>query len=322
MSSTNSQQRPVQIGLNTSDMAGSLRMYTELGFHNAGGHFIWGQAMAIQGLPESARGMMWWMVGRQHRVQLEFFNLTNPRQRPQDENWRCCDLGWTRFGIVVSDYDAARATLEAWNIPITGEISDPNQQRRLAFRDPFIGCYVEIFEDGEFLPGGPVVTHHELDSAIVYATSSVSDLASARHYYEEVLGLEIADDILLHSEKHEALWELPGAKSKSFIVTGGGFLLEIVEYTTPVGKPRAADYTVADQGILNIAVASHEAEVTKQSIERVKNAGYQISEVVEFSGACGTYILHPEREVELCSMPTELEAMFGYNPSNPFFGQQ
>jgi len=320
----NNAQSPLeiaQIGINSSDLAGSLRLFVELGFQNAGGHMIWGQPMAIQGLPPSARGQLWWLIGRQRRVQLEFFHLTNPAQRPLRDDWRCCDLGWIRFGIAAPDLDAAKAVLARWDIPITGEMAQAGEPRRLAFRDPFSGCFVEIMEDSDVIPGGRAPHFHDAGPAVVYATSSVSDLAAARDYYSNVLELDVTDDLAIHGPEHEALWSLDGARSESFVVKGGGFLLEIVQYLDPVGRPKADDYTVADQGILNVAIVSRDLAVVKKAVDRVRNAGWRASEMVTNGEAGGAYIPEPEREVEIGSLAEKDEAIFGYVPSTPFLGQ-
>lgn len=308
----------VQLALNSCDLVGSLRLYAELGFHNAGGHAIWGQVMSIQGLPPSARGFMWWLVGRQARVQLELFHLTEPAQRPLPADWRACDLGWTRFGIAVSDLEATKATLARWEIGVV-ELLD-GETKRLAFRDPFVGCFVEVFEDHAAIPGGSASRHHDLDPAIVYATSSVSDLAAARVFYEDVLQLEISDEIVIHGPQHEVLWGLPGATSESFVVKAGGFLLEIVQYLAPLARPRPNN-GVADQGLLNVAFASCDRTVVEEALDRTRRAGCRTAETMVLGDACGAYVLEPEREVEICSLPAHLEAAIGYAPSSPFFGQ-
>lgn len=58
--------RIVQIGLNTSDVAASLRFYAEaFGFRNGGGQGLWGNTIQVQGLSAEDSAMMWWMVGAQ-----------------------------------------------------------------------------------------------------------------------------------------------------------------------------------------------------------------------------------------------------------------
>ena len=313
--------KAVQIGLNSSDLPGSLRLYNELGFRNAGGHMIWGGPMAIQGLPPSARGQLYWLVGRQERVQLEFFHLTNPAQRAQPEGWRACDLGWTRFGIAVPDLEAARQVLARWDIAVAGETALAGDAKRLAFRDPFIGCFVELIEDGDAVPGGMAERHHDADPSIVYATSSVSDLDAARAFYADTLGLDWVDDQPIHGPEHEALWQLDGAQSRSFVVKSGSVLLEIVEYLDPRGQPRRPDHTVADQGIMNVALCSPSLPPVEQALARVDALELERSETVMMGPGGGAYVLAPERELEICAIPPELEAGFGFVPTTPFFGE-
>lgn len=314
--------RVVQIGLNSCDIVASARLFAELGFHNAGGQMIWGDTMAIQGLEPSARALMWWLVGRQEFMQLELFQHTSPMQRPLPADWRCSDLGWNRFGIAVSDLDAAKAVLAAREIAITGESAASEPVKRLAFREPFIGCYIELFEDGDGLPGGRAPRHHDLDPAVVYATSSVSDLAAARNYYENDLQLKIADHIEIHRPEHEAFWGLDGATSESFVVDPGGFLLEIVQYLDPAPRPKHADFNITDQGIMNIALASRDPAVAKQAIDRVRKTGCRMGPFIEMAGSCVDYVLEPEREVEICGIPEALDASVGFAPTSPFWGVQ
>ena len=53
-------------------------------------------------------------------------------------------------------------------------------------------------------------------AALVYATSSVSDLSAARHYYEQVIGLDIGPLEQLHGPEHEAMWGLAGAAHRIY----------------------------------------------------------------------------------------------------------
>ncbi len=49
------------------------------------------------------------------------------------------------------------------------------------------------------------------------------------------------------------MWGLAGASTENRLFNGGEVLIEVVQYLDPVGKPRAHDYRLSDQGILNIA---------------------------------------------------------------------
>ena len=72
-----------QIALCSTDLPRSVQLYTEaFGFAEAGGKVLWGQRVAqIQGLGDDAAFTLWWLVGRQDLVQLEFFHHTTPPQR-------------------------------------------------------------------------------------------------------------------------------------------------------------------------------------------------------------------------------------------------
>lgn len=313
--------RAIQLGMNTSDLSGTLRLYSDLGFSNAGGHMIWGDLMAIQGLPASARGVMWWLLGARKRAQLEIFHLDNPVQRPLPSDWRACDIGWTRFGIALSDLDAAKVVLANWNIPITAEVTDKNGTRRLSYRDPFVGCFVELVEGYDLLVDGEAPRHEGIDPVILYATQSVSNLEEAKARYVGFLDQQVSETNNIHHAEHEVLWNLAGASSKSFLINDGNFVLEVVQYLDPVGRARPEDYTVADQGLLNVAMASYSCDVTEQAFERVEQAGHACSEMIRLGPTCGAYVLDPDLMLELCAVPTELETAFGYHPTAPFFGQ-
>ncbi|MAX44676.1 MAG: hypothetical protein CL589_18890 [Alteromonadaceae bacterium] len=319
---TVNQISPIQVGLNSADISGSLRLYSDLGFKNGGGHMIWGRPMNIQGLPDSARGLMWWLVAGQKRTQLEFFSLDNPRQKPLPLDWKCCDIGWTRFGIRVSDLNAAKQVLMAWDILVSAEMKDSNGCMRLAFRAPFVGCFVELIESPA--PNVPDERgyHEGIDPTIVYATNSVPDLEKARLYYRDVLELEITDDNDLHTVEHEQLWDLTGAKSNSFLVKTNTFTLEVVEYISPVGRSKPASYTVADQGILNVAFASTESTPVKRALNRLTENGFNCAETIVMGPACGAYVLEPDSVLEICAIPPEIESAFGFEPLAPFFGQE
>jgi catechol 2,3-dioxygenase-like lactoylglutathione lyase family enzyme len=306
----------IQIGLNTTDVAATAKLYCELfGFANAGGHLIWGEPMRIQGLDADARGMMWWLVGRQRFFQLEIFHHPRPAHRPLPVDWLPSDHGWTRFGVEVLRFDDAIATLERWRISPTGQSLDSSGPRRAAFRDPFVGCVVELIEAAT-----PRVSGHDLDPVVAYAASSVSDLAAARRFYGNVLGLEIGPLTDLHEPEHEALWGLADACRDGFVVESGTTKLEIVQYDAPRGRPRRPDYRTTDQGLVNIALGSRDPTAIEEVVERLHKEGCQLTPMIRFGDALGTYLLDPEREMELIALPEALDSAWGFEPATPFIG--
>jgi catechol 2,3-dioxygenase-like lactoylglutathione lyase family enzyme len=300
----------VQIGLNTSDLAGSLRFYHELfGFENAGGNAIWGDIMRIQGLQPDARSLMWWMVGGVPFFQLEFFHHSKPRQRSLPPDWRPSDHGWVRFGIAVSNFDRVVSGLKDWEIAALSAPGGAAGRRRVVFRDPFVGAVIEVIES----------TARTCPS-VTYATSSVADLSAARHFYGKVIGCALEPLERLHAPADEALWGLPGAVREGFVVRFGAVDVEVVEYRSPLGRPRP-DRQISDQGIMNIALGSRDLAVMKKLLDRIRDAGHAPTCVYERDSTLGTYIVDSGCELEILSAPEQYDGALGFKPAGPFLGE-
>jgi len=300
----------VQIGMNTSDLAGSLRFYREIfGFSNAGGNALWGDIMRIQGLDPDSRSLIWWMVGPAPFFQLEFFHHTKPIQRPLPADWRPCDHGWVRFGLAVSRLDEIERGLERWGItPLTASGADPGM-RRLAFRDPFVGVVVEVSESRS----GPC-------PRATYATSSVGDIEAARRFYGQIIGAELEPLDRLHCADDEALWGLPRAKRDGFVARFGDMALEVVEYSSPRGRPRH-DPLISDQGIMNIALGSRDRGSIQALLGRIRAAGHRPTFVFEGPETIGTYIVEAGCEFEILATPERFDAAVGFVPAAPFLAE-
>lgn len=300
----------VQIGMNTSDIAGSLRLYNELfGFANAGGNALWGNVMRIQGLDTDSRSIIWWMVGGAPFFQLEFFHHANPQQRPLPADWRPSDHGWVRFGICVADFDRVATGLKRWGIPTLSAPVGAAGRRRLAFRDPLVGAIVEVIESAA-----------RSCPAMTYASSSVADLPAARHFYGEVIGCALEPLERLHTPADEALWGLAGAVRDGFIARFGDIAVEVVAYANPVGRPRP-DRRVSDQGIMNIALGSRDIAVMRMLLERIRADGHVPTYVIEGEDTMGTYIVDPGCELEILASPERYDGAIGFAPAGPFLAQ-
>lgn len=296
-----------QIGLCTDDLPASLRMYSELfGLDNAGGNAIWGNVITIQNLPPESQGLIWWMVDKAPFFQWEFFYHTTPKQRPLAADWRPSDHGWVRYGIAVPDFDRVVAGLDRLHIAVIGQ-KGASGQRRLAFRDPHIGAIVEVIEK----PGsvGPL---------FVYAANSVADIEASRRFYGEVIGGKIEPLETLHQPEDEALWGLPDAKRKGFVVRFGDRCFEIIEYTTPKGRPRRPDHRVSDQGVMNMALGSRDLPPISALVKRIIAAGATVTIGKDSPEPAGTYVLDPGCELEIMSIPEALYPALGFEPTFPF----
>ena len=249
---------------------------------------------------------MWWLLGQQKFFQLEFFEYTRPVSRPLPTDWHPGDHGWTRFGVLVADFDACMRGLESNGVGLLAPAVVKNGRRHAAIRDPYVGAIVEIMESNPEQPAGPSVS---------YVTSSVSELESARSFYRDTLQFEILPLENLHAPSDEALWCLPGAERDGFLVDVGSAFLEIVQYRRPEGRDKPKDYRLSDQGIMNVSLGSRRAQPVVRALGRLKEAGYVPPYTFENGeNICG-YITDPERAFEFASIPEELDAAYGFVPA-------
>jgi catechol 2,3-dioxygenase-like lactoylglutathione lyase family enzyme len=313
-----------QIALCTSDLPQSVRLYTEgLGFAEAGTRVLWGERIAqIQRLGDDSAFTISWLVGRQDMVQLELFHHTVPPQRARLGERGPADLGWVRFGVVVPDFDAVVERLAGLGVEPLSEPRAVAGLRRLAFTDPHVGCVVEVFEEGLATPGGIRPRFYDLVPAVVYVTLSVADLAEARRFYVDALGLEEEPDTVLHEPDDEVLWGLDAVQRDSFVARGGDVYLEVVQYDEPSPRPLPDDHLLSDQGFMNVAVGTREGAELSAAYERILAGGYTAnSPAPRIAG--GTYVNDGlGTTAELLVAPREFDAGFGFAPQPLFRRQQ
>jgi catechol 2,3-dioxygenase-like lactoylglutathione lyase family enzyme len=271
----------------------------------------------MQALGDDTAFVFWWLVGRQDMLQLELFHHTTPRQRVVADR-APNDHGWSRFGVTVPDVDPALERLAALGIELLSEPLTHDGLRRACFRDPYTGVVVEVLEEGAATPGGIRPRFYDLVPAVVYAAISVPDLAVARRFFVETLGLAEEPQTVLHPPELEALWGLAGAMRESFVARAGDVYIEVVSYSEPAGRPLPDDHLLSDRGFMNVAFGFREQDALAETYGRVEAAGYRDNfRMPQFAG--GTYLNDAlGNTVELLIAGRELDHSFGFAP-HPLF---
>jgi catechol 2,3-dioxygenase-like lactoylglutathione lyase family enzyme len=308
----------LQVALCTSDMPRSIRTFVEvLGFSSAGGRPRWGaHAARLQELPtgDDTYVMLWWLVGRQKfGGQIELFHHTSPAQRPRRADWQPSDLGWSRFGIVVPDFDLTMRRLESAGFTTMTLPVEVNGYRRVCFREPGAEAIVEIMEEDPALPVASAGSFAP-QSALAYVSVSVSDLESARRYFGKVFGFTEIEPEALHRPEHETLWGLEGARRRCAVFLAGDVLLEAVQYDTPDPKPPAADSLLSDQGIMNVAMGYRDRSEVVDTVAAAESAGATTTTGVPDAHGSMYLRITDGLSIELFLVPAGLDASYGLEP--------
>jgi catechol 2,3-dioxygenase-like lactoylglutathione lyase family enzyme len=306
-----------QIAFSVTDLARTFAFYRDvLGFLPAGGTeaFRGPGASLVQGLPDAA-SVCWWLVDQREFMQLEMFEFESPPVRPLPDDWRPCDIGYTAVGLHVHDLDAALGRLDAAGVRPVAPVGGPPGARRVCVRDPE-GVLLELMEDDPRSPAAPARPRSEIPVVARRVTASVPDLAKAERFWVDTLGLSRATDIALDGPEHDALRGLPDARRDTLLLWAGDFLVELVQYHEPRGRPWPESYRISDQGILNVALGFREIQQLRELWERVIRNGYTSnSDVVEL-GQGGVVYCNDDQgfSVELLCCPPEMDADFGFTP--------
>ncbi len=306
-----------QVAWAVRDLPRACRFYTEvLGFRRAGGRLLWGPGLSVvQELGDDAAATLWWALGGQEFVQLEFFHHTLPIGRERPSTWRPCDLGWARVAIGVADLDAVLArAAAAGHLPLGPVLTDgtdgtdgTDRVRRCALRDPD-GVVVEIIGDGGVTGNGD-----RPRPAVRSVTVSVADLDRARRFWVDTCGLTPLDPAALHQPHHEALWGLEGAHREQFVARGVDVAIEVVRYDDPVGAAPPADQRLCDQGLLNVALAFRDRDRFDTLLERVLAAGYRATVECPPGPFASTYLRDDQGcSVEIFACPPDHDALLGF----------
>jgi catechol 2,3-dioxygenase-like lactoylglutathione lyase family enzyme len=159
-------------------------------------------------------------------------------------------------------------------------------------------------------------------------TLSVPDLERSRRFFVDVLGLGVPEGIALHQPEHEALWGLEGAKRDSLVLTAEDFLVELVQYTDPVGRPWPPGYRISDQGVLNVAFGFRSHRELEIAYRRCRAAGHEGNSRPLRFGLWSVVYANDDQgfSVELLHLARSFERWMGFAPRRtprfaPFLGR-
>jgi short-subunit dehydrogenase/catechol 2,3-dioxygenase-like lactoylglutathione lyase family enzyme len=319
-----------QIAFSVTDLRRTQAWYRDaLGFEPAGGTNLFAGPLSsmVQGLPRAA-STCWWLVDRQDLFQLELFEFRSPPVRPLPADWRPCDVGYSMVGIHVADLDATIERLgSAGSAPLADPVG-PIGSRRVCVRDPE-GVLLELMEDDPRENGARERSRPDLPIAARSVTLSVPDLDRSRGFFGDVLGLEAADGVTLHGPEHEALWGLEGAKRHTQLMWAGDFLVELVAYDEPRGKPWPNGYRISDQGLLNVAFGFRDRGAFEAMVRRCREAGYEGNAAPMRLGSWSVIYVNDDQgfSVELLHIERWYEGQMGFKPRRtpriaPFVGRR
>jgi uncharacterized protein YndB with AHSA1/START domain len=263
----------IQLALSVVDLHRTEAWFVDgLGFLPSGGSiFMMSGPIAgpVQGLPRAA-SCAWWLVGRNSWFQLELFQFRRPISKLMPADFRPCDVGYTRMGVHVTDFDSTLANLARLGSEPLAPTQGQAGQRRVCVRNPD-GVFVEVMEDDP-LPQPPGTERDNCPVALRSVTLSTPNLEASVAYLTAFNG-KGPEEVYLHKPEHEALWGLPGASCKRAVFRSGDVLVEVVQYLDPVGKPWPPGYRISDQGILNFCYGARSKEQHRAVYQRTLDFG-------------------------------------------------
>ena len=305
-----------QFAISVKEIPKTTRFYVDvLGCLPAGGLLIWGERLAkIQGI-EDPTAALWWGVDKQDYVQMEFWQYSQPLARPRPHEWKPCDIGYTRMGFVVDNFDATISALANWGIGTLTPPMGPSGNRRAAFQDPD-GILIELIEQDPLLGSTRDPRWADSTTSIRSISLSVPDIERAYRFWIDTIGLEVISPDTLHTPEMEAIWGLPDAKSELFLARAGDGLIEVQQYKEPTPRPKPEGALLNDLGILNVALGWRAREPFEKMYQSVLDAGYTINLERNPDGPfTSTYLLDDQNfSLEVFYCDPSMDKPLGFEP--------
>jgi catechol 2,3-dioxygenase-like lactoylglutathione lyase family enzyme/uncharacterized protein YndB with AHSA1/START domain len=279
----------------------------------------------VQGIP-GAWEKCSWAIDQQDYFQLEFFQFWKPRGQLKSPEWRPCDIGYNMVGIAVNDFDQVLRNVGAFSAVPRPQIVGEAGRRRACVNDPE-GNWVEILEcDPLTLIEGvdASVLRPEVPAVVRTIRASVPSLEDARETFVDAMGLVEVEDFQLHTARDEKLWGLPRAKCRSLVLRSTNFLLELVEYKSPQPGPWPAGYSLADQGIMNIALGYRDSQDYTRAFGQATRQGMRPNGKVLDAGLFEVMYVNDRHgfSVEMLRARKALWSLTGFNAAEGYVDKE
>ena len=252
-----------QIALVVSDQARSTAFYARaFGLEHVFGTSAFRRESAgtIQGI-DNVASTTHWLIDDRELFQLEIFQFEHPRSRPLPEDHSICDDGYNRVIIAVKSLQETSERVTAAGGVINALLfgGQPDCADHALVRDPD-GILLELVEAPELVPG-------ERPARIIGLGITSPDLATTVEDMCEGFGFTPCEDRF----RHGTFWQADGRLESEQTLQLDDMYLVVSQYRN--SRARAADYRLADIGVMNFAICFLSQEDFADCYRRTQQIG-------------------------------------------------
>lgn len=244
-----------QIALSCIDLVQTAQWFRDgLGLVPAGGTRLMSGSPFIDGTigRPDAEAVRWNFLAANQGFRLALYQFAQPLPCLLPANLLPSDIGCNLVSFYVPAFDETVSRLSRLGSPPIGPILGRRGQRHACVRNPD-GLFVELMEHD---PCGVPSSVPATDAVTLRSVSvSVPDLAVAIDSYAALTGTGRVIPSA-QNPREEALWGLSSSRCERAIIPLGEVSLELVHYLDPVGRPKADDRRLSDQGTIALGVAT------------------------------------------------------------------
>ena len=228
-------------------------------------------ASSVQGLPRVA-STCWWMVDRNEFFQLELFQFERPLARLMAHDFRPCDIGYTRIGVWVADFDRTLTRLERLGSSPLSDPSGPPGRVARACATP-TGCTSRSWRTTRSRAPDSTPSRSACPVAVRSVTLSVPDLARSEAFFSRGLGLRALRCRAASPRARGAVGAGRRADAQQRVRRRRASSSSSCSISIRSGGRARPDYRISDQGILNIAFGARSRRDHGELYRRARAAG-------------------------------------------------